>query len=103
MTGVKPLRRRILALLAAIPILLGLLVPAAAMPCAGGDGAAPMSCDVCLGIMPGAPACASLVQAAPTPDPAAASFGMAETQAWFADPTLRAYGLDPSPDLPPPR
>lgn len=66
------LRRRILALLAALPILLGLLVPAAAMPCAGGDRGA-MSCDVCLvGILPGAPACASMSQAVPAPDPAAA-------------------------------
>jgi hypothetical protein len=54
-SGVKTLRLRILALLGARPILLGLLVPAAAMLCAGGEGA-PLSCD---GILPGAPACVS--------------------------------------------
>ena len=48
-SGLKTLRLRILALLGARPILPGLLVPAAAMPCAGGEGA-PMSCD---GISPG--------------------------------------------------
>ena len=99
----KTLRLRILALLGALPILLGLLVPAVALPCAGGEGAS-MSCDVCLvGILPGAPVCAGACQAVPAPEPAAASSRPGETLAWFADRAVRAYGLDPSPDLPPPR
>ena len=94
---------RILALLGALSVLLGLLVPAAAMPCAGGEGA-PMSCDVCLvGILPGAPVCASACQAVPAPDPAAATASRGETRAWFVDHPVRAYGFDPSPDSPPPR
>ena len=97
------LRRRIVALLGALPILLGLLVPAAAMPCAGGERGA-MSCDVCLvGILPGAPACASMSQAVPAPDPAAARAPLAEVRAWFAELVIRPYGFHPSPDFPPPR
>jgi hypothetical protein len=100
---VKPLRRRILALLGAVAILLGLLVPAAALPCAGGEGSA-MSCDVCLvGTLPGAPVCASACPAVPAPEPAAAVSSPGEPRAWFANPAARAYGLDPSPDSPPPR
>ena len=97
----KQLRFRILALLAALPILLGLLVPAVALPCAGGN---PMSCDVCLvGILPGTPVCASACQAVPAAEPAVGTSSLVETQAWFADPAVRAYGFDPSPDSPPPR
>jgi hypothetical protein len=100
---VKTLRLRILALLGALPILLGLLVPAAAMPCAGGEGI-PMSCDVCLvGVLPGAPACAGTSQAVPVPGPVAARSAPAEAQAWFADLVIRPYGFHPSPDFPPPR
>jgi hypothetical protein len=100
---VKPPYLRILALLGALPILLGLLVPAAATPCAGGAGV-PMSCDVCLvGILPGAPACASASPAVPVPGPVAARSAPAETQAWFADLVIRPYGFHPSPDFPPPR
>ena len=98
----KTIRRRILALLGALAILLGLLVPAVALPCAGGDGA-PMSCDVCLvGILPGTPVCASACQAVPAPEPTAAA-APGEMQAWFADQAVRAYGFDPAPDSPPPR
>jgi len=100
---VKPLHRRILALLGALVILLGLLVPAAALPSAGGEGSA-MSCDVCLvGTIPGAPACASACQAVPAPEPAAAPSSPGEPRAWFANHAVRAYGFDPSPDSPPPR
>lgn len=101
----KPLRHRILALFAAIPILLGLMAPAAAMPCAGGDGPiVPMSCDVCLvGIVPGAAACASLSQAVPAHVSAAARSPLAESRVWFADLVIRPYGFHPAPDLPPPR
>jgi hypothetical protein len=100
---VKPLRRRLLAFLGAIPILLGLLVPAAAMPCAGGDGA-PMSCDACLvGILPGAVACASLSQAVPAPEPIGARSPRTDVQAWFADLVIRPYGFHPVPEAPPPR
>ena len=99
----KSRRLRILALLGALPILLGLLVPAAAMPCAGSEGV-PMSCDVCLvGILPGAPACASASQAVPPPGAVAVRSAPAETQAWFADLVIRPYGFHPSPDFPPPR
>ena len=98
----KTLRRRFLALLAALPILLGLLVPAAAMPCAGGGGR--MSCDVCLmGILPGAPACASVTAAMPAPEPVHARSPLAETPAWFADLVIRPYSFHPAPDFPPPR
>jgi hypothetical protein len=63
-----------------------------------------MSCDVCLvGILPGAPACASASQAVPAPDPTAARSARAETQAWFADLAIRPCGFHPSPDFPPPR
>ena len=97
------LRRRILALLGAVPILLGLLVPAAAMPCAGGDRSA-MSCDVCLvGILPGTPACANMSKTAPAPDLAATRAPLAEARAWFGDLVIRPYGFHPSPDFPPPR
>lgn len=41
--GVKSLRLPILALPGALAILLGLMVPAVAVPCADGEGA-PMSC-----------------------------------------------------------
>ena len=100
----KTLRRRVLALLAALPILLGLLVPAAAMPCAGGEGGVPMSCDVCLvGVLPGTPACASTAQAVPASDPAIGRSLQAESLAWFADLVVRRYGLHPAPDFPPPR
>ncbi len=99
----KTLRRRILALLGALPILLGLLVPAVALPCAGGE-AAPMSCDVCLvGILPGPPVCASACQAVPAPEPVAAAAAAGNGQAWFPDPAVRAYGFDPAPESPPPR
>jgi hypothetical protein len=97
------LRRRILALLGAISILVGLLVPAVALPCAGGEGA-PMSCDVCLvGVLPGTPVCASGCQAVPAPEPVTAISSWGEAQVWFADHAVRAYGFDPSPDSPPPR
>jgi hypothetical protein len=100
---VKTLRLRVLALLGALPILLGLLVPAVALPCAVGNGG-PMSCDVCLvGILPGAPACASASQAVAAPEPLAARSVAAETQAWFADLVIRSYGFHPAPDFPPPR
>ena len=99
----KTLRLRILVLLGALSVLFGLLVPAVAMPCAGGKGA-PMSCDVCLvSILPGTPVCASACQVVPAPDPAAASSVLGETRAWFADHAVRAYGFDPLPDSPPPR
>ena len=99
----KSLRLRIPALLGALSILLGLTVPAAAMPCAGGESV-PMSCDVCLvGILPGAPACASSSQAVPPPGAVGTRPAPAETQAWFADLVIRPYGLHPSPDFPPPR
>jgi len=98
---VKRLRFRILALFAALPILLGLLVPAVALPCAGGD---PMSCDVCLvGILPGTPVCASARQAVPAAEPAVGTSLPGEMLAWFADPAVRADRFDPSPDSPPPR
>ena len=97
----KTLRRRILALLAALPILLGLLVPAAAMPCA--DGGAPMSCDVCLGVLPGIPACANSAQAVPATGLAAARTALVESPAWFSGLVIRPYGFHPLPDSPPPR
>ena len=96
-------RFRILARPGALFILLGLMVPAAAVPCADGEGA-PMSCDVCLvGILSGPPACASTSQAVPASGPVAARSLPAETQAWFADPVIRSYRFHPSPDFPPPR
>jgi hypothetical protein len=100
---VKSLRFRILALLGALSVLLGLMMPAVAVPCAGGEGA-PMSCDVCLmGVLPGGPVCTSACQAVPASEPAAACSSPGETRAWFADGAARAYGFDPLPDSPPPR
>jgi hypothetical protein len=102
----KRLRFRILAPFAALPILLGLLllgllVPAVALPCAGGD---PMSCDVCLvGILPGTPVCASACQAVPAPEAAVGTSSPGGTLAWFVDFVIRPYGFHPSPDFPPPR
>ena len=99
----KTLRLRILALLGALPILLGLLAPAVALPCDAGDGG-PMSCDVCLvGILPGTPVCASACQAVAAAEPVVGTYWPGEAQVWFADPAVRAYGFDPSPDSPPPR
>jgi hypothetical protein len=99
---VKPLRHRVLPLLGALAILLGLLVPAAAMPCAAGDGA-PMSCDLCLGVLPGTLACASTSQAVAAPDPTAARASLTQTRVRFDDFAVRPYGFHPAPDFPPPR
>jgi hypothetical protein len=63
-----------------------------------------MSCDVCLvGILPGAPVCAGACQALPAAERAATVNSLTETQVWFADRAIRAYGFDPAPDSPPPR
>jgi hypothetical protein len=100
---VKSCRLRILALLGALAILLGLMVSAVAVPCSDGAGA-PMSCDVCLvGVLPGGPVCTSTSQAVPASSPVAGRSAPAETQAWFADPVIHPYRFHPSPDFPPPR
>jgi hypothetical protein len=96
----RSLRFPLLALLGAVALVVGSLLPAAAAPCDKGPA---MSCDVCLGgILFGAPACAAAGQAVAATGPAALSARHA-SRAWFGAPVVRPYGFDRRPDLPPPR
>lgn len=103
---VKRLRSRLLALLSALPIVLGLLLSAVATPCAAapvaGDPA--MSCDMCVvGILPGAIACAAACQTLPADPSHWVPPRLGETSAWFGLQSHRLLGMEISPDLPPPR
>lgn len=102
------LRTRLFGLLAALPILIGLLVPSLAFGCApsgGSDGGMSGAvCECCPKGLPAASgACATLCQVGPSAHAPTNPPRDGIASAWLTDLAHHPEGIDTIPDAPPPR
>jgi hypothetical protein len=99
-------RSNLLAIIGAFLLVLGLLAPAMAEPCAAGPGAScsMASCDLCLpGALPEAAGCAAAISAVPALVAVGVGRTLIAAAACFHDEAARLDGMGLRPDAPPPR